>query len=185
MLARQLHEAMAGPLDEAADFIDLDKIRGNPKELVWEIIRNFRAPNANVVWVRDAKGLLQSMKFSKGTGPDGLRMALNANLDPGPYGGGSGFEMDTNDGEIYADGPGTFEDGEWGYRSTQATEAGILKALQADPPKTNVEPVRGSTGRGWKITISKPYGYYLKAGNDAAAAEQAKMRTRGMKPGRA
>ncbi len=181
-LARQLDEAMSGPLDEAADFIDIDKLKNNPKDLVWQVIRKFFA--SNVVWIRDAKGLLSAWKFPKGMGADGLRQALDHNLDPGEYGGGSGFELDTNDGEIYADGPGTFEDGEWGYRSMQATEAGILKALQADPPKTKIEPVQGSTGRGWKITISKPYAFYAKAGKDAAAAEQAKMKSRGMKPGR-
>lgn len=178
-LSRQLTESLAGPLDEAADFIDLSKVRSDSKELSWAIIRKFFT--SNVAWIRDPKSELSSMRFPKGTGADGLRQAINSKLDPGEHGGGSGFEMNTNDGEIYADGYRGFDGGEWGYRSSQAEEAGILKALQANPPTVKVEAVKGSTGGGWKITISKPYSYYKKAGDAAAVIEQEKMVAKGMK----
>jgi hypothetical protein len=128
-------------------------------------------PKSTSTFIRDPQGVFNQNELEK---------LSQGRLEGSEYGsGGQHFRYDTNDDEIFADGPEVFDDSEWGYRVTQAIAAGQNDAVESSPPKVSVEQIKGKTGAGWRITISKPYQFYLDQGEKAgekAAAELAKKK---------
>lgn len=113
-------------------------------------------PQALVFYVRDPKGLLDPKVFVK----ESYRL----------------FAHDPNDDELYADGPEP-HGGVWNYEVSGAGIGGFNRAVEQTPPSPRLEPVQGKTGKGWRVTIAKPYQYYLdasEAAEESAAAELAK-----------
>lgn len=97
----------------------------------------------------------------------------------GPYGA---FGYDTNDGEIFADGPEVFADGQWGYQTTSAWAHAQNKELEKNPPKVTVTRVQGKTGGGWKIEVSKGLDHYDAVGAAAADKAAAELAKKGIFP---
>jgi hypothetical protein len=123
-----------------------------------------KAVKTGETFVRDAK---------KSLDPKKLQQAIKDRLsgkDRGHASYGS-FGVDTNDGEIYADGPETWSGGEREMAISQAESSAINKELEKNPPSVVVEPMTGKTGAsGWKIKVSPAYAHYKAIGDKAVAA---------------
>lgn len=102
----------------------------------------------------------------------------------GGYGSGShgAFGYDTNDGEIFADGPEVFTDGKWGYETTSAQAYAQNTELGKNPPKVTVTRVQGKTGGGWKIEVDKDAKHYHDVGLAAADKAAADLAKKGIFP---
>lgn len=122
----------------------------------------FRAnPTERVFYVRDPKGWLEPKAFAK----EAYRM----------------FLPDSNDDEMFADGPGPLG-GRWNYEISAASLYGLRDAVEKTPPKPKLEPVQGKTGKGWRITIAVPFQHYKDASDAAKEATAKSLAAEGYYP---
>jgi len=156
-------------------FVDMGNdspLKMQPDEAVGEALSLLvRKPTSTETFIRDPNGKLNQAQIEK---------LANRRLDGVAH--VSMFGFDSNDNEIYADGPEVFGDGEWGYAVTQAEDGATNKAIESTPPKVTVTAVKGKTGAGWKITVSKPAQYYTDIGMAAAEKMAATLAKKGIFP---
>jgi hypothetical protein len=179
------------PLSEAAKFIDIAGAV-NGARVAEQAAWRFGEPT-QVVWILDKANAVARNKisFPQGKGVEAFRASVESFLGGDIQGAGrrpngsySAYGYDTNDGEIFADGPEMFAEGEWGYRSTQVFAAALDKAIEGDPPKVKIEPVQGTTGSGYKLTVNKSKDHYWAIARAAMKAEQARWAKEGLSPER-
>jgi hypothetical protein len=156
-------------------FVDMGNdspLKMQPDDAVGEALSLLiRKPTSTETFIRDPNGKLNKEQIEK---------LANKRLDG--VSRVSMFGFDSNDGEIYADGPEMFGDGEWGMALTQADDEATNKAVESNPPKVTVTAVKGKTGAGWKITVSKPAQYYRDIGTAAAEKQAALLAKKGIYP---
>jgi hypothetical protein len=141
-----------------------------PKAIVMHALHFFLYnPRTTATFIRDPGGVLNQKDLEK-LAKDALE------------GGYPLFMYDTNDNEIFADGPEMFADMEWGYDVTRSIAGGQNDAIESTPPKVSVEKVQGKTGAGWKISIAKPYQFYLDAGQKAGEKTAAQLAKKNIFP---
>jgi hypothetical protein len=147
-------------------------LKMQPDEAVGEALSLLvRKPTSTETFIRDPNGKLNQQQIEK---------LANKRLDG--VSRVSMFGFDSNDGEIYADGPEMFGDGEWGMALTQADDEAMNKAIESNPPKVTVTAVKGKTGAGWKIVVSKPAQHYIDIGKAAAEKQAALLAKKGIYP---
>ena len=149
-------------------FVDMGNdspLKMQPDEAVGEALSLLiRKPTSTETFIRDPNGKLNKEQIEK---------LANKRLDG--VSRVSMFGFDSNDYE-------TFADGEWGYSVTQAEDGATNKAIESTPPKVTVTAVKGKTGAGWKITVSKPAQYYTDIGMAAAEKMAATLAKKGIFP---
>jgi hypothetical protein len=153
------HHQKQGYVDAGKDSL----LKLSPKAVVDQAMYLLaRDPTQTRTFIRDPNGVFNEAELEK----------LAKRHFDGRY---STFSFDTNDDEIFADGPAAFYDMEWGYYVTRAIANGQNDAVESSPPKVSVEKVKGKSGDGWKISISKPFQFYLDAGQKAGELEAARL----------
>jgi hypothetical protein len=127
-----------------AGFIDTDKKEfDSAKTIASSLGAIFRmSPDSKKFFIKDRRGVL--------TNPKDLERLVDDALS-------SYFYQDTNDYEIYADGPDGFED-PWGYELHKVW-TGTFNKLKN---KATVKAVMGKTAKGWEVTIAKSYSDFAK-----------------------
>jgi hypothetical protein len=156
------------------DVAELKKMRMTWREALRALLAAaVENPSKTSVFVKDAEGVLSARELK-----DVAEDLLSGGSTPN-YGL---FGFDNDDYEIYADGPAQFADGEWGLEVTHARDRAQNAELTHNPPTVSVERIKGKTGDGWRLSISKPYQHYIDVGLKAAEKEAAALAKQGIYP---
>lgn len=92
------------------------------------------------------------------------------------------FGFNNSDYEIYSEGEEGFDQGPWGYRITEACDKAQNTELKKNPPKVTLTRIKGKTGEGWRIDVSKPRKHYVDVGMAAAEKMAAELAKQGIFP---